>query len=107
MCKILEQSTIIHGDIAFQRIWGYRKCCHECSLGVYLVIHNYLYAPSDSLPLYGPVSNFKAIGQLAMDILHFKDLGDTENVATNAVVLVLGECQISILTNFRGVYTLI
>ena len=31
-----------------------------------------------------------------MEILHFKGLGDTESVVTNAVVLVLGECQISI-----------
>ena len=28
-----------------------------------------------------------------MEILHFKNLGDTESVFTNAVVLVLGECQ--------------
>ena len=34
-----------------------------------------------------------------MEILHFKDLGDTASVVTNAVVLVLGECQISIPTN--------
>ena len=26
-----------------------------------------------------------------MEILHFEDLGDTESVATNAVVLVLGD----------------
>ena len=29
--------TINHGYIAFQRIGGYRKCCHECSLGVYCI----------------------------------------------------------------------
>ena len=40
------------------------------------------------------VSNFKAIGQLVLEILHLKDLGDTASVVTNAVVLVLGECQI-------------
>ena len=33
-----------------------------------------------------------------MKILHFEDLGDTESVVTNAVVLVLGECQISMAT---------
>ena len=32
-----------------------------------------------------------------MERLHFKDLGDTESVVTNAVVLVFGECQ-----NFNG-----
>ena len=30
--------TIIYGDIALKRIWWCRKCWHECSLGVYLVI---------------------------------------------------------------------
>ena len=48
-----------------------------------------------------PVSNFKAIRQFVMEILHFKDLGDT-SVVTNAVVLVLGECKISIATYLRG-----
>ena len=28
-----------------------------------------------------------------MEILHFKDLGDTASVVTNAVILVLGECH--------------
>ena len=40
------------GDIAFQRIGGYRKCCHESSLGVYLVIDYFVCVPSDALPLY-------------------------------------------------------
>ena len=31
-----------------------------------------------------PVSNLKAIGQLVMGVLHFKALGDTESVITNA-----------------------
>ena len=74
----VSNRTIIHGDIAFQRIGGYRKCCHECSLCVYLVIDNCLCVPS--------ISNFKAIEQLVM---HFKDLGDTASVVTNAVILVL------------------
>ena len=42
-----------------------------------------------------------------MEILHFKDLGDTESVVTNAVVLVLGECQIAMATYLMGVSTLI
>ena len=37
-----------------------------------------------------------------MEILHLKDLGDTESVVTNAVLLVLGERQISIATYLRG-----
>ena len=51
LCKILEQSdhwpTIIHGDIEFSRIGEY-KCHHECSLGVNLVIDNFLHVASDS-----------------------------------------------------------
>ena len=42
-----------------------------------------------------------------MEILHFKDLGDTENVVMNAFVLVLGECQIPMAKYPRGVSTLI
>ena len=52
LCKIKSNRTIIHGDIAFKRIGGYRKCCHECSLCVDLVMDNFLHAPSDALPLY-------------------------------------------------------
>ena len=37
-----------------------------------------------------------------MEILHLKDLGDTESVVTNAVVLDLGECQISMATSSGG-----
>ena len=58
------------------------------------------------LMLY-PVSNVKAIARLVMDILHLKDLGATESVVTNVVVLVLGECQIAIATYSRGLSTLI
>ena len=39
-----------------------------------------------------------------MEILHFKNVGDTESVVSNAVILVLGECQISIATYLRGIY---
>ena len=31
---------------------GYRKCCHECSLGVNLQLLKILCVPSDALPLY-------------------------------------------------------
>ena len=49
-----------------------------------------------------PCINFKAIEHLVMEILHFKDLGDTESVAMHAVVLVLAECHISMATHLRG-----
>ena len=57
------------------------------------------YVPSDALPLY---QILKQSDTLVMDVLHFKDLRDTESVVTNSVVLVLGECQISIATYIRG-----
>ena len=60
------------------------------------VIDNFVYVPSDALPLY------QILKQLVMEILHFIDLGDTESVLTNAVVLVLGECQISMAKYLRG-----
>ena len=44
----------------------------ECSLGVNLVIDNFLYVASDSSPL----QNLKAIGSLLMEISQFEDLGD-------------------------------
>ena len=53
------------------------------------------------LMLY-PCINFKAIEQMVMEILHFKDLGDTESVAMNAVVLVLAECQILMVMYLTG-----
>ena len=37
-----------------------------------------------------------------MEILLFEDLGDTESVVTNAVVLVLADCQISMATCLSG-----
>ena len=39
-------------SVHFKEFGGYRKCCHECSLGVYLVNGNVLYVPSDALSLY-------------------------------------------------------
>ena len=48
------------------------------------------------------MSNFKAIGQLFVEILHLKYLGDAESVVTKAVVLVLGACQMSIATYLMG-----
>ena len=48
----------------------------ECSLGVNLVIDNFLYVASGTSSLY----ILKAIGPLVMEILHFEDLGDTSVV---------------------------
>ena len=63
-----------------------------------------------SFRYFTSVSNLKAIGQLhvLMEILHFRDLGDTEcRFAANAVVLVFGESHILIATHMylRGVST--
>ena len=73
----------------------------ECSLGVNLVIDNFI----KLLQILHLCINLKAIGRLhnyhIMEILHFKDLGDTE-LAANAVVLVLGGYQISIAIYLRG-----
>ena len=74
----------MHGYIAFQIIGGYRKCQHECSLGVNLVIDNVLYVAIATLPLYQILE--QSNNYLYMEILHFKDLG---NSVVNAVVLVL------------------
>ena len=40
-----------------------------------------------------------------MEIMRLKDLGDTSSVVTNAVILVLGECHISIPTYPWGIST--
>ena len=41
-----------YGYIAFQRFGGYRKCHHECSWGVNLVIDNFGYVASNTSSLY-------------------------------------------------------
>ena len=51
---------------------GNTSVVSECSLGVNLVIDNFLC----SFKYLTSVYNFKAIGPLLMEILHFKDLGD-------------------------------
>ena len=40
-------------------------------------------------------NNYRAIGQLFMEILRFKELGDKESVVTNAVVLVFGVSNVN------------
>ena len=62
-------------DIAFRRFGGYKSVINECSLGVNLVIHNF------SLCSFRYFAyNLKAIGPLLMEILQFKDLGETSVV---------------------------
>ena len=39
-------------EISHLKELGDTECRHECSFGVYLVIDNLLYVPSDALPLY-------------------------------------------------------
>ena len=96
-----SNGTIGYGYIAFQRFGRYKKCRQECSLVVNLYINTLLYG----FRYVTSVSNFKSLRQLLMEILHFKDVGDTErHLADNAFVLVLGECQISIATYLRGIY---
>ena len=85
MCKILSNRTITHGYIAFQRIGGSiitKSMEFGCLSSHWQFFCMYL------LMLY-PISNVKAIGQLVME-----DLGETESVVTNAVVLVLGDLQV-------------
>ena len=58
-----------------------------------------------SFRYFTSVSNLKAIGLLLMEILHFEDFVGIQDLcclAANAVVLVLGEYQISIATYLGG-----
>ena len=105
MHQILEQSDNYSWRYYISKNWGYRKYCNECSLGGYLVIDNYVYVPSDALPLYHILKQM--LKQLAMEILHLKDMGDTESVVTNAVVLVLGGYQMSMATYLRGYHKVV
>ena len=99
MCKILEQSDNYSGRYFISKNWGIHKVSSWMQFGC-LSSHWPLFACT--FWCFTPVSNFKAIGQLVMEILHFKDLGDTAIVITNAIVLVLRECQISIPTYIWG-----
>ena len=45
LSKFESNRTISHGYMVYQIIGGYRKCCHECSLGVDLVIDNLVLYP--------------------------------------------------------------
>ena len=77
-----------------------RKCSHELSIGVYLVIDNLVYVASDALPLY-QINRTLGYGDIT-----FQRFEDTDSLNTNAVVLVFGECQFSAETYLKGVSTL-
>ena len=42
-----------------------------------------------TLLIITPVLNFKAIGQLVMEIMHLEDFGDTKVSSTNAVLVLI------------------
>ena len=88
-------------EILHLKYFRIQRCRYECSLGAYLVIDNLLC----SFRYFTSVHNLKATGPLLMEILHFKDLGDTEcRLATKSVVIVLGEYQIA-CTSWRYLAT--
>ena len=99
----LSNRTIIH--TAFVTTLSVSPISLKCniSMGANLVIDNF--SLICSFRYFTSVSNFKALGQLLMEILHLTGLEDTEcRLAANAVMLVLGECHISIATTSGGIY---
>ena len=92
--------TIGYGDIAFKFFLGYRKCRHKCSLGVNLVIDNFIYVASDTSPLY------QILKQLDNYLWRYciLNIWGIQSVVWlhTTFVLVLGEYQISIATYLRG-----
>ena len=101
--KFKSNQTITHGDMTFQRIGWYRKCFYEYSLGVYLVIDNFLYVLSDAFT----VSNFKAIGQLIMEILHFKDMGSKCLPSHRVILQCIGnwQCYVTLKSSQTDTHT--
>ena len=71
-------------SLVMNAVWVF--ICYECSLGVYLVIDNFVFIPFNVLPLYYIL---KQSYNWFIEILHFKDLGDTEMVVTNAVSVLI------------------
>ena len=78
-CKLLEQSDHYSWRYYISKNWGIQKCRHECSLGINLIIDNFFVC---IFWYFTPVLNFKTIGQLLMEILHLKYLGDTKVSST-------------------------
>ena len=62
----------ILGTYIHQLIWVTQSVVNECSLGVYLVIDNFVLC---SFRYFTSVYNLKAIGSLLMEILYFEYLG--------------------------------
>ena len=67
---------------------GDTKCRHKCSLGVNLVIDNFVYAVSDTSPLY---QIWKQSDYYLWRIAFWRFGGYKCHLAANAVVLVPGE----------------
>ena len=83
---------------------GDKSVVSECSLGVNLVIDNFVYVASDSSPLY----KFESYRTISYgDIAFWRFGGYKCRLTVNAVVLVIGGYQISIAKYLRGVSTLI
>ena len=72
--KCLSNRAIIHGDIRYQLNWEYNNCCHECSLGIYLVIDTFFMYLVMLYPCIQILSN--------QEILHLKDFGDTASACS-------------------------
>ena len=75
LCARLQSNrTIIHGDIAFQRIGDTESVATNA---VWVLIQS-LTIFLCSFKFFTSVSHFKTIGLLLMEILHFRYLGDTQ-----------------------------
>ena len=104
LCKMLEQSDNYSWRYCISKTWGLQNVSSRMLFGCLssLILTTFVIC---SFRYFTSLSNFKAIRQLLMEILHIKDLGDTEcRLAAKTVVLVLGEYQISIVTPTSGGY---
>ena len=90
LCKIWEQSNNFSWRYCISKHWGIQKVLSRMQL---MWLSSHCQFVLCIFWCFTLVSNFKAIGQWVMEILHienFKDLGDTASVVTNAVILVFG-----------------
>ena len=88
----------------FKAFGGYKSVINECSLGVNLVIDNFVYVATDSSSLYKIWKQSDHYLSYYGDIA-FEDLGDTEcRSAVNAVVLVLREINFNSNVPQGGIY---
>ena len=97
--QMWEQSDNYSWIYCISKNWGIQKVSSRMQFGCLSSHWQLSVCTSWS---FTPVSYFKAIRQLVLEILLFKDLRNTESVVTNAVVLVLGGCKLSMATYLRG-----